>query len=642
MQLLLKIKPQYFFLFAALFFQWQLNRVTPPLQAPDEFNHFYRALQISEGQLLPLKQNNRLGGVVPGCVRAYVLPFSNAATNLKCTISPQQMEESFRIRYSDKDTVFIDYPNTALYSPISYLPHALAIYVLKKLDVPVAYLYYGGRTLTFIFWLIAMFFVIVMMPYGKWLVTLLILLPMNMYITNSFSADTVTNIISLLFIAYVLKLAQQDKQISNLHLLFLLLLIVALAFAKVVYIGLVLLLFVIPPKQFKSVWHYSLSLGLLFLTAFAITSYWSNLILTYYTPYADYNAQFRNGICLSNCANYFQQKALILSNKMYFINVVYKSIWEHPLSYLNGYIGLFGNSDILLSKKIIFGSYGVIGLVALTEYNEKVTSALYKICFVMAALVAFVFLLLSQHLTWDCVGEGIVDLVQGRYLIPIFPLLFLVFSNSFKRIKLAPQLLVIVFVFLVHHYSAKAINKRYFVESYDEKIEFECGAEKVNDKNYFVTTNDSITLEGGGWGQTDSVARTGKYSAVLKKISCYAMIYKFKNLKYGDLIEVSAWQKGNAAQFVISGKGSGTNCGEFYFPNAAIHYYDDKGWGYMNMIQTVTMKCDTSSVIFFIWNPDTTRKVYIDDLKFSIKKFKTNYQDELFDKIDQMNSSRLK
>ena len=308
MHLFLKIKPQYFFLFAALFFQWRFNTVTPPLQAPDEFNHFYRALQVSEGQFLPLKQDNRLGGVVPGSVREFVLPYSNAATNLKYTLTQKQIVDSYKIPYSNADTIFYDFPNTAVYSPVSYLPHAVAIYVLKKLNLSVANLYYGGRNFAFICWLFGMFFVISIIPFGKWLMTLLMLLPMNLYIANSFSADTVTNIVALLFVAYVLKLSQQDKKVLLSNVLLLLFMIVFLVFAKVVYIGLVLLLFVIRSRQFNSILNYCFSIGGLFLAAALVTYYWSSTVLEYYTPFVDYNPNYRNGICLSNCANYYQQK----------------------------------------------------------------------------------------------------------------------------------------------------------------------------------------------------------------------------------------------------------------------------------------------------------------------------------------------
>lgn len=629
MGLLSKIKPQYFFIVAALFFQWQFNQVTPPLQAPDEFNHFFRALQISEGKFTTVKQDDRLGGMVPESVRKFVLPYSNAATNLKYTLTKQDVYDSFHIPYSSKDSLFVDYPNTALHSSVSYLPHAAALYVFKKLNLSLGSMYYGGRIFIFLIWLIAMFFVIKLMPYGKWLITFLLLLPMNLFVVNSFSADTVTNIISLLFISYVLKLSCDDAQIRYKQLIWLLLMIVFLAFAKVVYVGLVLILLIIPRSNYASTPRYVISNAVLFLTAFAVTFYWSGVIMSYYIPYANYNSTFRNGICLSNCANYFQQKAIILGDPMYFLNVIYRSIFEHPITFINGYIGIFGNSDIFISRGLMYASYGVIGFVALTEVNEKAPKNKGRIILFCAAFAAFVLLLLSQHLTWDCVGEGIVDLVQGRYLIPIFPLIFLMFVNKRFQLNVLPNLVAMLFIFVLHHYSANAIYQRYYVDTYTERTEFYTSAEKAHEKDYltllFKTSDPKIELESTKcW--TDSVSRTGKYSIMLSPKGNFSMIYKFKGLGHGDLIEVTGWQKGKGAELVVSGKGS--NCKDFYFSTNTVQYYDERGWGKLQLIQSVQLKCDTSTVTFFVWNPDSSQ-VYVDDIHFSIKKFKDNYLDSI-------------
>lgn len=629
MEFLSKIKPHFFFLIAALFFEWQYNQVTPPLQAPDEFNHFFRALQISEGQFSTVKQNNRLGGQVPESVRQFVLPYSNAATNLKYTLTKQDIYDSFHIKYNRSDTVFVDYPNTALHSPLSYLPHAAALYVFKKLDLSLGTMYYSGRIVMFLIWLIAMFFVIKMMPFAKWLITFLLLLPMNLYVVNSFSADTVTNIISFLFISYVLKLASEEKKITYLQLIYILILIVSLAQVKVVYIGLILLLLVLPRSKYNSFSHFLVSNLALFISAFAITYYWSDVIMSNYIPYASYNKEFRDGICLSNCANYFEQKAIILGDGSYFLNVIYRSIFEHPITFINGYIGILGNSDIFIDRGLMYMAYLLIGTVALTEQNKFALSIKSKLILFTAAFTAFVLLLLSQHLTWDCVGEGIVDLVQGRYLIPIFPLLFLMFAHTKSKVKLVPNVIVMIFPFILNHYAAKAVYDRFYVDSYYKRTEFYCGAEKATEKDYltlnFKTSDTSIVLESTKcW--TDSVSRTGKYAIMLSPKGNFSMIYKFKNISHGDLIEVTAWQKGKGAQLVISGNGSG--CKDFYFPSSAIQYYDSSGWGKMQLVQSVQLNCDTSAVTFFIWNPDSTR-TYVDDIHFSLKKFKGNYIDSI-------------
>lgn len=629
MRFISKIRPEYFFILIALFFEWRFNKVTPPFQVPDEFNHFYKAYVISQGELLPVKQDERLGGNIPYSVREFIFPFQKVATNIKYTTSEGEINHSFNIKFSKKDSLFIDFPNTAIYSPISYAPHALALFISQKFDASLGRMYYNGRYFTFLCWLIAMFFVIRMIPYGKWLMTLLILLPMNLYLANSFSADTVTNIISLLFIAYVLKLSLKEEKITYWNIFWLLVMITLLAFAKVVYIGLVVILFIIPPKQFKSIYFYISGLGFLFLSAFLITNYWSSLVLDYYTPYINYNPDFRNGICLSNCANYYLQKQLILDHHWYFLNLIYRTIVDHPITYLSSYIGTFGNMDLFLSKNVAYWSYAAIIFVACTEKNEKVTTLIFKPIFLAAVFISFVLLLLSQHLTWDCVGEGIVDLIHGRYLIPLMPLVFLVLTNTFSKYDWLSAPIVVITVLLLNIVSCKAIYPRYFKDSYYEKTEFYCDAEKINDKGEYITTNDSIFLEAGKF-RTDSFAHSGKYSAYFDPWIQFNMTYRFKNLRKGDLIEMSGWRRGTIGEMVVSGHCKGKQQVDFFYNNRSMLFYDEKGWGYMDIAFTLDKDCDSSDVVFFLWCPDSTKRAYFDDVRFSIKRFKGNYLDSIY------------
>jgi hypothetical protein len=475
-----------------------------------------------------------------------------------------------------------------------------------------------------------MFFVIRLIPFGKWLMTLIVLLPMNLYLANSFSADAVTNMIALLFIAYVLRLSLQEKQLKSLNIFWLALMIIGLAMTKVVYVGLVILLFVIPPSQFKDVKTYAISLGALFVTAFLITYYWSGLTLEYYTPYLEYNPIFRKGnIGLSSCANYYIQKQIMLQHSWYFPNLLWRSLFDHPFTYLHGYIGAFGNMDILLPRSIIYLSYGIIGVVAIVERNERVTSLKLKPIFFIAAFVTFVLLIVSQHLTWDCVGEQIVDLIQGRYLIAIFPLLFLMLSNTFPKSQWIAPPIVLVFAIFLNRASCKEIYPRFFKESFDEKLEFFCDAEKVNDKDMYITSNDSVFLESGKY-RSDSFAYSGKYSAYFDRWIQYNMSYRFSKLKYGDLIEVSARRRGKIGGIALSGKGYGKDTSDFFYGNKTPDYYDERGWAYLHSVFTVKQDCDSAKAVLFLWCPDSTKRIYFDDLKFSIKHYRRRYMDSLY------------
>ena len=620
------IKPQYIFLILSLYFNRQLSLVTPPLQAPDEFNHFYRAYQIAEGQWLPYTENKRLGGYIPGSIREYMLPFSNAATNIKFHLTSYDLAHAYNVPYHERDVKFMDFPNTSLYSPASYLPQAAALWISKKLGVSVAHMYEAGRISIFVSWLMAMFFVIRLIPVGKWLLTFLFLLPMNQYVANSFSADNMTNIAALLFVAVVLRASFRQGPVGKKELAFLALLLIVLAFAKVVYIGLVLLIWIIPKSRFVNTQQYYMT-NLVLMTIALLAAYtWSSVVTSYYLPYENYNPNFRDGNWLSNCANYDKQKDYILGNALYFPEVIYRSMFEHPMYYFNGFIGIFGNSDVFLTRQLTYIAYFLIIAVALTEVNREDIGLKRRLFMFAGAFGSFVFLLLSQHLTWDCVGEGIVDLIQGRYLIPVLPVLFLLFANAHVRFRVLPMVIVLVFPVILNAYSATVISERYLKDTACWKHEFYCGAERKNEWNYFLTSQKGLELN-GALSQSNEERRSGKQSAKLDKKNRFSYTYRFRNLDYGDIIEISGWQKGADVQLVLASRSK--TCGQQYYSSSEVHFRDSTGWGKMQLLKTINKSCDSTEWVVFVWCPDSTRTAFFDDFKFSHRKYCSNYLNEL-------------
>ncbi|MBL7911080.1 MAG: DUF2142 domain-containing protein [Bacteroidia bacterium] len=620
-----KIKPWNFFVFAAISFQILYTLVTPPLQAPDEQNHFYRAYQVANGGFLPERTTNRLGGQIPLCFNEFINPYFYAATNLKYVLYGHETQAANSVAFTDSVTEFKDFPNTAYYSAVSYMPQALGMYIVKQFNCSVSSIYYAGRFAGFLFWLIIMYLVIRIVPVYKWLFTTLILLPMNLYVTNSLSADTVTNCLGFLFIALVLKHVFSEKRIKLNDLLLLLALVLLIVFAKVVYVGLIVLLFLIPANKFKNKSHKYISILSIGAVSLLVILWWSGIIMQNYITYAAYDPAHNFYIGLNSCANYHLQKEYILSHGTYFFTVMYNSIFRHPEQFLMGYIGAFGQSDIAMRGIVYVLAYACLLFLALTESNAFKFSLRQKLIIFGSAALAFVLLLLSQHLLWDCVGEDIVDMVQGRYLIPLFPLLFILCSNSKIKLKYPAAIVVFVLVFVLNGYAARKIYYRFYVESFDKRIEFFCDFEKKDGNELFITTNPEVKIEGGKFQVTDT-SYSGKHSAYIMPPSEfhleYGFQYKFKNLNYGDVVEIEAWEKGTGAYLVISGKGK--DCEDFFIPKGSFHPTSQNGWYKFYSIFTMTTKCKSSDVTFFIWNT-SRNKIYIDDLKFSIKKYDKPY-----------------
>ncbi len=606
-----------FFVMAALVIELLYTLATPPLQAPDEFSHFYRAYQVSDGNFLPVKHDQRLGGYIPEGIHDFINQYRQPAYIYNYTFTYREIARSFKIKLQRDSVTFRDFANTAYYSPVSYLPHALVLAVLKPFNCPPAILYYAGRLFVFVLWLLAMRWVIKTVPVFKWLFTFLVLLPMNPYVVNSFSADTVTNILSFLFIALALKHMFVSKTVAGRQLLVLALLLVLLALAKVVYVGLIVLLFAIPGHKFKNKIYRFASLGALLGISFVVALLWQTAVMQLYIPFKDYNPNYQAVACLSPCGDYYAQKAYIMQHGTYFFKVIWHSLFDHPRTYLSGYVGLFGNSDISLPLWAYVITYIGIVFIAFTEKNRFGFLGRQKIWLFAAAAAAFVLLLLSQHLVWDCVGEGVVDLLQGRYLIPLLPLVFMLFSGSVVNARFNPGVVVGVVLIMLYGFSIYRIHHRFFTGPAAQKSEVYCNTEDVNGQGAFITSYPNALMSDAE-SRSALEHRSGGTCALLTPDRPFCFTHKFKGLHKGDLLEAEAWQKGSGGLLVFSGKKE--SCGDFYFAGTFKGHCDKQGWQRLRNIYELSLDCDSAEIAFYAWNPGQ-QLVYLDDIKLTVTHF---------------------
>ena len=456
-----KPKPQLFFITFAGFFGLLILLLTPPFQIPDEIIHFNKAYQISEGNLISIKQNNRIGGYLPSSLVKITEPFLGLRWNTNAKTNYQIITKQFKIPLNENEKIFIDFPNNALYSPISYIPQSLSIFVLRKFNLPPLFIFYGARLFTLLFWILGIYHAVKVIPFYKWLLVLLALLPMSLFINMSLSADVMTNLLSFLFIAYTLKYTFIGQNFSIKDFIIMAFLIMMLASAKLVYTPLILLILLIPKSKFKSKNQYYLQLIALFVIAIGTFIFWSTILKSLYLPYSLYNKEFRDGASLIECVDAHAQLNYILNHGTYIFRVILNSMIQSFDMYFQGYIGTFGWLDTRLPLWFTILAYMVIFWVALTE-KSMLTKLQHKIIVFIALISTIGLILISQHLSWDCVGGEIIFTIQGRYFIPVFPLLFLLFYNIRLNYSKLVIPLVIVFSVISLSLTIYTIHQRYY------------------------------------------------------------------------------------------------------------------------------------------------------------------------------------
>jgi uncharacterized membrane protein len=397
--------------------------ITPPFQAPDEQNHFFRTYQISKGELISRKLEGRSGGFVPNSLVETASQFNGFYFNPKDTLALLATP----LNRNQQD--FVDFRNLVPHSPLVYAPQSIGISFGKLLDVSPLALMYLGRFTNLCVSLLLIFLAIHITPVFKRFFFLLMLSPMALFQMSSLSADSLTNSLSLLFVAFILHYALTSKDIKKNDMVLFFLVFVAMALIKMAYTPLLLLFILIPTRKFGSQKRYFLFFGLLIFISVLVAGFWSLLVLRVYLPQTWYGADLP------------EQTRFILLHPIKFVSVLFYDLFLRQYGFVDelgnivfrdSYIrqmGILGRLDAPIPSSFMNFWWGLLLLVALIDGYDHIHIKIQdklKI-FVVFSLTLF-FALTLQYVCCTSPGANYVY-GQGRYLLPLLPLSFLLFYN---------------------------------------------------------------------------------------------------------------------------------------------------------------------------------------------------------------------
>jgi hypothetical protein len=110
------------------------------------------------GHWQAVKTDNRLGGYFPESLKKAVEFNNSLRANPFAKTNFSALLKQFETKFGDTTRVFVDFPNVAVYTPVSYMFQVTAEAVLQYWDAGPIQLLYGARIATFMIWLLAMFY----------------------------------------------------------------------------------------------------------------------------------------------------------------------------------------------------------------------------------------------------------------------------------------------------------------------------------------------------------------------------------------------------------------------------------------------------------------------------------------------------
>lgn len=396
--------------------------VTPPFQVPDENTHFYRAYALSEGRLFAANVDGRTGDFLPASLQSLVELFYDVPGRPERRIAPGAMAKARELELEPDTRAFLDFPNTAVYTPLPYIPQAVAIRLGRIVTPRPLYLLYMARLFVLATAAALVAGSLRLLPSYPWLFVLLALSPTISFLRASASADALVLAIVLLFVATVTRLSFAAKQVARREVAWIVAASAGLCLTKMPYLPLLFMTCLIPArilgKRRRPV------LLLVVATAAAAAAIAALFASSVEAPLrmdaaVDSTAQVRSAI----------------EEPWRFFGIVAADYARHSPRYVAEAIGRLGWLDTYLPNLLLGAFLAVAMLVLALDTNDSIVVESWQRG-VLAAIVATTLVLISasQYAIWTPYRADYIEGTQGRHFHPlVFVLPWIVYSRRWAR-----------------------------------------------------------------------------------------------------------------------------------------------------------------------------------------------------------------
>lgn len=413
--------------------------VTPPFQAPDEVGHFWRAYSIARGAILPVRREGKPAADVPRGVRDLVATlWVNTAgkQGAEAKIGIERIRRAMAVSLSHNEYVSVNFP--AYYTTVPYLPQVIACFIGDTLRLRPLITFYWGRLLNAACALLLVGAAI-RIASQRWPFVAIASLPMFLYLCGTWSPDAMTDALAFLVAALALSDdGEHARWVRFLTCSFL------LALCKPAYFLISLL--IIPRIRERRAIHMG-ALAAVLVVGVAISGA---------TAQRNYFA-IRTDVPVSPAAQALNVRLAPLA----FARIVTNDYLTHWKAYLDHFVGHLGWLDIQLPRQLVASALCFLALLGVTTQRIDVRTRLVAL-FVVGGTLFLVSL--SQYLVWTPIGGQDIEGIQGRYFLPVGPVILVFFSatDRFQRLTTVVRYAFMATVVTLNSIALVFIVRRYW------------------------------------------------------------------------------------------------------------------------------------------------------------------------------------
>jgi uncharacterized membrane protein len=418
--------------------------VVPPLGGYDETQHFSRAWQVSDGGIFSrvrtIEGEERSGGDLTRAMfddmteiqRRGVFNGGNAGDVWKLLDDAEPVGP----------TVFVTFNGAAPYSPVPYLPAAIAIRAGRLVGLSTLAMVQLARLAQVLVFALLIAFAVRRIPRRQVVLAICGIAPVALVQAGTVNADAISIAMTLLVVAEAFRLLALDTvEIRPSHLVEAGAAVVVLALCKQPYL-VVAAFFLLP------IWKHRGRAALILLGSLGVagiaTTLWSRWAQDHYVPP-------NSTIFAGDKKNSFAFVDVDPSQQFTFVR-------EHPFSFLAAVGRTIGHTpgtlvrDMLTQTATWHGGVVLVTLAVLVLIaavlvdGEPVPGGPFAHVLALAVAIALTLaLFLVGYAGWNAVGAKRIDAFQGRYLMPVVAVLAIAAIPRIETTLAKPRFVPFVF-----------------------------------------------------------------------------------------------------------------------------------------------------------------------------------------------------
>lgn len=414
-------------------YQLSLGHIFPQLVVCGKHPHLLSCRGRLTGRLLPKKRSG--GELAYAFVRVLSRLYGISHHNGKnLHFKPTDYKPLLGLSLGGPATAFAHFENTALYSPVNYVPETVVFWFARQLGASVIATLFAARIVAGLVWVGFITAAVALTPRWKWLFSLVVLVPTALSQGAVISADSAALSVMALTTAYAIYLADRGTQLRRRE-------IAALSAIGLV-IGLLKFPLVIVLAALIAIVSGVLGTGaarrrnivVIALPGVIAAVAWDLASNAYFVPY-------RNVVYQQSLRAYISQSAQEHHLVSHFYDIP-SILWQTAvnghllrLDEIVGQIGEMGLPEWFGIAWLVFFLVLACGSIDGAAPTRRVRS------WIGGTLVLyFLGTALALYLTWTAVGSGQISGMHGRYFTLVLVLAVPLFAGvAGSRLRISPR-----------------------------------------------------------------------------------------------------------------------------------------------------------------------------------------------------------